>query len=176
MRLLRTAIAGVFRIELVPSVDPRGAFVRTVCRDFLQSQGLAGDFPQCSIVRNARRGVLRGLHFQAPPHAEAKLVQCLTGALYDVVVDLRAGSPTRGSHVALELRGDRAEVLYVPEGCAHGYQTLADDTLVYYHMSARHAPDAEGRVRYDDPRLQIAWPVAEPLLSAKDRDAPPYVW
>lgn len=176
MRLVPTPLAGVFRIELVPSTDPRGAFVRTVCRDFLLAQGLVTDFPQCNLVANRARGVLRGLHFQKSPHGESKLVQCLTGALFDVVVDLRRGEKTYGTHFACELRGDRPEVLYVPQGCAHGYQTLADDTLVYYHMSARYAPTAEGTVRFDDPRLRIAWPVPDPQLSAKDRDAASFTW
>lgn len=176
MRLHATPLPGVFRIELDPVADDRGSFLRTVCRDFLHASGLVTDFPQCNLVRNRRRGVLRGLHFQTPPHAEAKLVHCLSGAVFDVVADLRRGSPKFGAAFAWELRAERPEVLYVPEGCAHGYQTLADDTLVYYHMSHRYVPAAEGRVRYDDPRLGITWPVPAPILSSKDRDAPPYAW
>lgn len=176
MRLHHTPLPGVFRIELVPAEDARGVFLRTVCRDFLRSQGLVADFSQCNLVRNSVAGVLRGLHFQRPPHAETKLVQCLSGALFDVVVDLRPGFSSYGQHVEFELRAERPEVLYVPEGCAHGYQTLAPDTLVYYHMSSGYEPSAEGRLRYDDARLHIAWPLPQPLLSAKDREAAPFVW
>jgi dTDP-4-dehydrorhamnose 3,5-epimerase len=176
MRLHRTSLPGVFRLELAAQADARGAFLRTVCREFLRSHGLCGDFPQCSLVRNGPAGVLRGLHFQRPPHAEVKLVHCLVGALFDVVADLRPGSPTYGTCLTTELSGERPEVLYVPEGCAHGYQTLTPGALVYYHMSAPYAPGAEGRVRWDDPRLAVAWPDPSPVLSAKDRDAVPFSW
>ncbi len=176
MRLHSTPLHGVFRIELEPLADPRGTFLRTVCRDFLLSHGLVADFPQCNLVRNGPRGVLRGLHFQRDPDAEVKLVQCLEGAVFDVVADLRRESRTYGACATFELNGDRPEVLYVPHGCAHGYQTLSDGALVYYHMSAAYAPHAEGRVRFDDARLGIRWSVDAPLLSAKDRDAPPFVW
>ncbi|MEZ5965042.1 MAG: dTDP-4-dehydrorhamnose 3,5-epimerase family protein [Planctomycetota bacterium] len=176
MRLHRTPLPGVFRIELEPKADARGTFLRTVCRDFLRSQGLVADFPQSNLVCNGARGVLRGLHFQRPPHAEVKLVHCLTGAIHDVVVDLRREQPTYGTHLALELSAERPEVLYVPEGCAHGYQTLAADVLVYYHMSEPYQPGAEGLVRYDDPHLGIAWPVPTPTVSPRDRDGAPYAW
>jgi len=176
MQLHPTALAGVFRIQLVPKADARGVFLRTVCREFLRSQGLVADFAQCSVVHNGEAGILRGLHFQRPPHAETKLVHCLAGALYDVVVDLRPASPTYGTHLACELRADRPEVLYVPAGCAHGYQTLAPATLVYYHISVPYAPDAEGTIRFDDARLQVAWPQPPRAMSVRDRDAPPYAW
>lgn len=176
MRLHPLPLPGAFRIELAPAADERGVFLRTVCREFLRSHGLVGDFAQCNLVTNKERGVLRGLHFQHPPHAEVKLVHCLHGALFDVVADLRTDSPAYGTCITLELRGDRPEVLYVPAGCAHGYQVLEPDTVVYYHMSAPYAPHAEGRVRYDDPHLAVRWPIASPILSARDRDAPPYRW
>jgi dTDP-4-dehydrorhamnose 3,5-epimerase len=175
MRLHRTPLPDVYRIELLPLTDPRGTFLRTVCRDFLRAHGLVADFVQCNLVRNGPPGVLRGLHFQHPPHAEVKLVHCVAGAVFDVVADLRRDAPTYGTCASFELHGDRPEVLYVPQGCAHGYQTLTADAVVYYHMSAPYTPQAEGRVRYDDPRLQVRWPLP-PQLSRQDRTVAPFSW
>ena len=176
MHLHRTALAGVILIELAPIGDERGSLQRTVCSEFLAAHGLVTTFVQCNLVQSTRRGTLRGLHFQRQPHAETKLVHCIRGRLFDVVVDLRKDSPTYATQVSVPLAGERPQVLYVPEGCAHGYQTLDDDVSVYYHMSRPYMPAAEGRVRWDDPRLNIAWPVAQPLLSPRDRDAADFVW
>src|SRR5690606_499869 len=131
-------------------------------------------FVQSSTSFNSRRGTLRGLHYQAAPHEEAKLIRCTRGAVFDVAVDLRAGSPTRGRWYGIELSAANARTLYIPEGCAHGFQTIADDTELLYHMSVEYVPDAARGIRWDDPTLAIAWPIADPILSARDRALPCY--
>ena len=176
MQIQATVLPGVWRLILAPHRDARGEFMRTLCRDTLCNHGLVADFPQCNLVRNRQRGVLRGLHFQREPHAETKLVHCLLGQVFDVVADLRPESATYGQHATFELDGARDEVLYVPAGCAHGYQTRSAESLVYYHMSHPHTPTAEGQVRWDDPRLRIAWPTLPPLLSPRDAAAAPFAW
>jgi dTDP-4-dehydrorhamnose 3,5-epimerase len=135
---------------------------------------LASAFVQSSVSFNSRRGTLRGLHYQAAPHGEAKLVRCTRGALFDVAVDLRDGSPTRGKWYGVELSAMNGRTLYIPAGCGHGFQTLADDTEVLYHMSTEYRADAARGIRWDDPTLDIAWPIAEPILSERDRALPAF--
>lgn len=160
-------------IELQPFGDERGQFARTFCRREFGDAGLPTDWVQQNASVSAVRGTVRGMHFQRAPHAEAKLVRCLRGAILDVIVDLRAASPTYGRHQGFELRAGDNRELYVPPGFAHGFQTLTDDVEVSYLVSAFYAPAAEGGVRHDDPLLAIDWPLPVTVLSAKDAGWPP---
>jgi dTDP-4-dehydrorhamnose 3,5-epimerase len=175
VRFVQTELEGVFVVELEEHHDERGFFARTWCAEEMAAAGLASGLAQCSVSRNPRAGTLRGLHFQRPPHEEAKLVRCTRGAIFDVAVDLRPGSPTRGRWVGVELDAESGRALYVPEGCAHGLQTLVDDTDVAYMISAPWAPEAADGVRWDDPHLAISWPeVAERIVNERDRGLPGY--
>jgi dTDP-4-dehydrorhamnose 3,5-epimerase len=176
VRFVETAIQGVVVVELEEHVDERGSFARTWCRDEMADAGLASELAQCSLSRNRLAGTLRGLHFQRPPHEEAKLVRCTSGAMFDVAVDLRPGSPTRGEWVGVRLDPENGRALYVPEGCAHGFQTLVDDTDVAYMISTPHAPESAAGVRWDDPVLAIEWPevAGARTISERDRTLPSY--
>jgi len=163
-----TAVVGAFVVEPEPREDERGAFARTWCREEFARRGLATTLAQCNTSWNIRKGTLRGLHFQAPPFAEAKLVRCTRGSLFDVVLDLRPESSSYLKHHAVTLTWQNRTALYIPEGCAHGFQTLEDGTEVFYQMSAPYAPEAGRGVRWDDPAFGIAWPVAPPILNHRD--------
>jgi dTDP-4-dehydrorhamnose 3,5-epimerase len=154
--------------------DARGWFSETWSRKGLaEAAGIGPDFVQDNQAFNARKGTLRGLHFQKPPHPQAKLVRVLKGAIYDVAVDIREGSPSFGRWVAAELTAERGEQLFVPRGFAHGYCTLTDDTELFYKVDGLYAPETEGGVAWNDPDLAIAWPLdGEPVLSAKDQVLP----
>jgi dTDP-4-dehydrorhamnose 3,5-epimerase len=162
-------LAGAFAVELERIEDERGFFARSFCQDEFRKHGLKPLIAQCNVSWNRKRGTLRGMHFQAPPHEEAKVVRCTRGAIWDVIVDMREGSPTRWRWHAAELTADNRLALYVPEGFAHGFQTLVDDTEVLYQMSESYHPDLARGLRWDDPKLAIGWPLAEPILSARDR-------
>jgi len=159
---------GAVVIEPERLADARGFFARSFCASEFEAHGMNPRVAQCDISFNPRRGTLRGMHFQRPPHAEAKLVRCTAGALYDVALDLRPDSPTFGRHFAIELSAENRTLLYLPEGFAHGFQTLADDTEVFYQLSAAYAPDHAGGVRWNDPAFGIAWPL--PVTMIADRD------
>jgi dTDP-4-dehydrorhamnose 3,5-epimerase len=174
LRFARTEIGGVYLVDLDPHADERGFFARVFCRREFEARGLAGRFDQASLSFNATKGTLRGIHYQAPPCEEAKLVRCTRGALFDVAVDLRPGSPTRGRHVSAVLSARNRRAIYVPEGVAHGFQTLEDETEVLYHMSRPHAPTHARGVRWDDPAFGIAWPPAERTICARDRSYPDF--
>ena len=163
-----TPIPGVFVVALQRVEDDRGSFARSWCRHEFQSQGLNADLVQCNVSFNRRKGTLRGMHFQNAPHAEAKLVRCTRGAIYDVVVDLRSDSPTFTRWAAFELTPDNGRMIYIPEGCAHGFQTLVDATEVFYQMSEFYTPAAASGVRWNDPAFRIAWPIENRILSEKD--------
>ncbi len=169
MKFAPTPLAGAYVIELERIEDERGFFARSFCQEEFRKQGLKPAIAQCNVSWNSRRGTLRGLHFQAAPHAEAKIVRCTRGAIWDVIVDLREGSPTRRRWHALELNADNRLAFYVPEGFAHGFQTLADDSEVLYQMSEFYHPDLARGVRWDDPKLGIRWPIPDPILSPRDR-------
>ncbi|MGE0743951.1 MAG: dTDP-4-dehydrorhamnose 3,5-epimerase [Rhodospirillales bacterium] len=169
MNFRETEIAGVWVIEPAPHVDGRGHFARTFCADAFAAHGLPSAFAQCSTSYNRRRGTLRGLHFQAAPFAEAKLIRCTRGRVFDVAVDLRPASPTYRRWTAVELDAASGRQVYIPEGCAHGFQALADDSELYYQITVRYRPDAVRGLRWDDPAFAIPWPVMPPILS--DRDA-----
>ena len=172
MKFTPTKLPGAFVIDLEPNEDSRGFFARTFCAREFEEHGLAGTFVQCSVSLNRKRGTLRGMHYQRPPATEAKLVRCTAGALYDVIVDLRPGSATFHQHVGVELTARNRRALYVPPICAHGLQTLEDDTEVFYQISAYHAPEAATGVRYNDPRFGIKWPLPVTVVSERDANWP----
>lgn len=167
-----TTLAGAVLIEPEPFRDSRGSFMRTFCTAEFATQDLATEFPQHSISTSCLAGTLRGLHFQAPPHAEIKLVRCIAGAVHDVIVDVRRHSPTFGHWEAFELSAANGRALIVPEGFAHGHQTLEDDTALLYLISKPYAAHAASGIRFDDPRLGIPWPRAISAISERDRSWP----
>jgi dTDP-4-dehydrorhamnose 3,5-epimerase len=169
-----TPLPGAFQIELEPHTDERGGFARTFCEYEFAAHGLATRFRQANLSWNDRAGTLRGLHWQAAPHGEAKLVRCTAGAVWDVIVDLRRDSPSCLRWYATELDARRRNALYVPPGFAHGFLTLADASEVSYWMSESHAPDAARGLRWDDPRLAIAWPARPRVMSERDRALPAF--
>lgn len=172
MKFHPTKLQDVILIELRTIGDARGYFARTFCRDTFAAEGLETEFPQHNTSFSADKGTIRGLHFQRPPHGEVKLMRAVKGAIFDVVVDLRPTSATYGQWAGFELSADTAQVLYVPSGFAHGFQTLQPDTMVAYPTSHPYTPDAEGGVRFDDPDLGIDWPVPVTEVSDKDRSWP----
>lgn len=167
-----TTLPGVFIIEPERREDRRGFFARTWCEEEFAAHGLNPRLVQCSVSLNVLRGTLRGMHYQAPPHAEAKLIRCTRGAIWDVALDLRPDSPTFRRHVGVELSAENHLALYIPEGVAHGFQTLDDNTEVFYQMTAAYAPDAARGVRFDDPAFGISWPIPQPILLDRDRNYP----
>ena len=172
MNFVPTALPGVFVVEPQKLVDERGFFARTWCREALESRGLNPAVAQANVGFSPRRGTLRGLHYQAEPYAEAKLVRCTRGAVHDVAVDLRPDSETFLGWVGLTLSADTHRMLYVPEGCAHGYLTLTDDAEVSYQTSHPYVREAASGRRYDDPALGIEWPIAVAVISEQDRSWP----
>jgi dTDP-4-dehydrorhamnose 3,5-epimerase len=172
MRFVETPLAGAYVLELEPHVDERGFFARTYCDDQFAAHGLPARWPQCNLSRNGRAGTLRGLHYNAPPFQEAKLVRCVAGAIWDVIVDLRPGSPTRLGWFGVELSQEAGNALFVPEGFAHGFISLRDGSDVYYHMGRSFQAGAARGVRWDDPRIAIRWPRAPAVISEGDRGYP----
>jgi dTDP-4-dehydrorhamnose 3,5-epimerase len=170
-----TELAGAYVVDLERREDERGFFARAWCASEFGEHGLSTRLVQCNLSFNARQGTLRGMHFQRDPHAEAKLVRCTRGSVYDVIIDLRPESPTYMRWLGVELSAENRRALYVPEGFAHGYQTLVDDTETFYQVSEFYAPEAEGGVRWNDPAFGIEWPHPDaPLLSPKDASWPDY--
>lgn len=167
-----TDLPGVFVVELEPRADERGFFARTFCREEFEAHGLNPEIAQCSISVNRYPLTLRGLHWQAAPHEEAKLVRCLRGEIFDVAVDLRPRSNTFGHWTSAFLDAESRQALYIPEGFAHGFLTLAADTEVSYAMSTSFAPDAGRGLIWNDPDLAIAWPAPPRIMSEKDRMLP----
>jgi dTDP-4-dehydrorhamnose 3,5-epimerase len=174
MEFRETPLDGVYQLLLERHEDERGYFARTWCtREFL-AMGLPGQCVQASISHNARAGTVRGLHFQWPPSVEAKLVRCEQGAVLDVVLDLRPGSPTYLRHIAVRLDAVKGNALYIPHGCAHGFQVLEDQSRVFYMMSDYFAPELASGVRFNDPAFGIVWPMTVTELSDRDRDCPDF--
>jgi dTDP-4-dehydrorhamnose 3,5-epimerase len=166
-------ISGLWLVELERLEDERGFFSRLFSSDAFQERGLCANYPEWSVSFNRRRGTLRGLHFQAPPHEETKLVLCMRGAIFDVVVDLRPGSASHGRWVGVELSADTKSTLYIPPGFAHGFKTLTDDTEVLYHISERYRPEAARGIRWNDPDVAINWPnTGQRVISGRDRALP----
>lgn len=174
MHFRETGLPGAYLIELDLRSDRRGHFARTWCRDEFARHGLNTRVAQCSVSFNMHRGTLRGLHWQAAPHVEAKLVRCTRGAIYDVVVDLRPTSPAHGRWFAVELTPDNHRQLYIPEGCAHGFQTLEDHSEVSYVISEDYHPESSRGARWNDPRFQIDWPLEVTVISDQDLAYPDY--
>jgi dTDP-4-dehydrorhamnose 3,5-epimerase len=167
MRFLPTSLPGVFVVEPELREDERGFFARTLCREEFATAGLFTIWPQCNISFNRQAGTLRGMHWQAAPHEEVKLVRCTMGAAYDVVLDLRRDSPTFKKWAAFEITAENRRAIYIPADCAHGFQTLADNTELFYHMGeSYHAESARG-VRWDDPAFGIVWPSCERRVIAE---------
>ena len=173
MRFEETAIPGAWVIDIDPIEDDRGWFARTFAAEEFDARGLDPSVVHCNLSFNRRAGTLRGLHWQADPHGEAKLVRCVSGSAFDVIVDLRPGSSTERQWVGVELSAANGRSLYVPEGLAHGFQTLEDDTQLHYQMSHPYEPSHARGVRWDDPALAIEWPAAESrFVSEQDRSLP----
>jgi dTDP-4-dehydrorhamnose 3,5-epimerase len=165
-------LPGAFTIEMQRLEDERGFFARSFCAQEFASRGLPAVMPQSSISFSARRGTLRGLHYQAEPHAEIKLVRCTAGAIFDVIVDARPGSPSFGQWQSFELTRENRLTLVVPAGFAHGFETLADDTEILYQMTRPQVPAAERGIIWNDPDLAIAWPLPPLVMSARDQNLP----
>ena len=175
MIFARTALSGVWLVTPEFREDFRGFFARTWCEREARAAGLNDRWVQTSLSYTKTKGTLRGLHFQRAPHQEIKLVRCTAGAIFDVVVDLRPESPTFRRHLTAELTAENRLALYIPEGCAHGYQTLVDGVEVLYEMSEFYAPEASDGVRWDDPAFAIAWPDRNPILNERDRVYPDFL-
>ena len=165
-----TNVEGVFEINPEPQQDERGFFARTWCQREFDEHGLNSRLVQCSISFSRRRGTLRGLHCQAKPCQEAKLIRCTRGAIYDVALDLRSHSPTYKAWVAATLTAENRQMLYVPEGCAHGFMTLEENTEVCYQMSEYYNAESGRGVRWNDPAFRIAWPGKVEVISERDRN------
>jgi dTDP-4-dehydrorhamnose 3,5-epimerase len=177
VKLVASELPGVFFVEIEPLRDERGFFARTFDAALFAAAGLDASVVQCNTSFNARVGTLRGLHYQAAPHEEGKLVRCTRGCIFDVVVDLRLESPTHGRWLGVELDAAGTRSLFIPGGCAHGFQTLADDSEVHYQMTAPYVPAAARGVRFDDPAFAIDWPDplrGERIVSERDRAFPDY--
>ena len=168
MIFMETKLKGAYLIDYEKMEDERGFFARTFCRKEFESHGLCFEFVQCNISFNALKGTIRGMHFQRAPHEEAKLVRCMKGEIFDVILDLRPESPTCGHWVSFNLLESNYRMLYVPAGCAHGFQTLRDSTEVFYQMSEFYHPESQAGIKPNDPDLGIPWPIEEAILSARD--------
>lgn len=175
MIFTETILKGAFVIDLEPVRDERGMFARTWCQKEFEVQGINVTWVQNNISVNTRKGTLRGMHYQIAPHEEVKLVRCTTGAIYDVIVDLRPASPTYCQHVGMVLSAENRRLLYIPQKFAHGFLTLQDQTEVFYHMSEFHTPGFARGFRWDDSTFHIEWPEAINAMSEKDRSWPPFV-
>jgi dTDP-4-dehydrorhamnose 3,5-epimerase len=174
MNFCQTKLPGVFEIRMQLNSDARGFFARSWCQKEFQDHGLNGNLVQCSVSLNSRKGTLRGMHYQAAPFAETKVVRCTAGAIHDVVLDLRAQSPTFKQWFATVLSAENRHSLYIPEGCAHGFLTLTDESEVLYQMSEFYHPEAGRGVRWNDPSFQIAWPERVEVISDRDRAYPDF--
>ena len=171
-----TKLKGAYVIEINPLEDERGFFARSFCAKEFKEHGLNQNIAQCNISYNGKKGTLRGMHYQAAPHEEAKLVRCTMGAIYDVIIDLRPDSATFKKWIGVELTKENRRMLYVPEGFAHGFQTLEDHTEVLYQMSEFHHPEWARGVRWNDPTFGIFWPVNVEIISIGDQQYPDFKW
>ncbi len=169
MKFTALAVAGSYLVEPEAMTDERGFFSRTFCRDEFAEHGLNPGLVQCSVSFNRHSGTLRGMHYQKPPHEEAKLVRCTSGKIFDVVLDLRPQSASFLNWEGVELSADNYKAIYIPEGCAHGFLTLADGSEVLYQMSEPYHPESAAGVRWDDPAFDIEWPTRNVIIS--DREA-----
>lgn len=175
MHFSELPIAGAFLITLEPIVDERGFFARTFCKSEFSKRGLNPSLDQCSLSYNRKKGTLRGMHYQEAPHLETKIVQCLKGSIYDVLLDLRPTSKTYKQWTAIELGALTRQMVYVPEGVAHGFQTLEDDTEIFYQISVPYAKEFSRTVRWNDPAFNIQWPLNPEMISPKDAECELFV-
>ena len=173
MNFTETKLKGAYMIDVEPIEDERGFFARSWCQKEFRERGLNPNLMQCNISFNKKKGTLRGMHYQAPPHEEAKLVRCTRGGIYDVAIDLRPESETFKQWVGIELTAENCRMLYIPEGMAHGFQTLEDNTEVFYQMTEFYYPESAKGFRWDDPIWNIDWPTCDGrVISDKDRNYP----
>lgn len=172
MRIEPLSLSGLHLVHPDRHADDRGSFARTFCRATFLQHGLADCGLECSLSRNRLRGTLRGMHWQRPPHGEAKLVRCSRGAIFDVAVDIRQGSPSRGSWCGFELSAENGRAFYIPAGFAHGFVTLTDDADVFYQIADPYVPEAATGFRWDDPDVDIDWPIPPLLMSERDASLP----
>lgn len=170
MHFTETKLTGAFILEPEFLEDDRGFFARTWCRREFEAHGLTPRLVQCNISFNRHRGTMRGMHYQVEPHAEAKLVRCTMGAIYDVILDLRPDSATFRKWLAVELTAENRRMLFIPEGLAHGFQTLMDNTEIFYQMSEFYYPEYARGVRWNDPAFGIVWPKGEQIVSIRDQE------
>jgi dTDP-4-dehydrorhamnose 3,5-epimerase len=174
MKYRETKLAGVFEVHIEPQYDARGFFARTWCQNEFAARGLNSRLVQSSISFNTRKGTLRGMHHQVAPYAETKVVRCTRGAIYDVVLDLRPQSPSFKDWIAVVLTAESRNMIYVPEGCAHGFLTLEDDSEVFYEISEFYNAESARGVRWDDPNFRITWPEKVEVISERDRAYPTF--
>jgi dTDP-4-dehydrorhamnose 3,5-epimerase len=174
MKFKETSLKGAYVIEPEQKTDERGFFARTFCRDEFKKHGLNPDISQCNMSYNKKKGTLRGMHYQSQPHGEVKVVSCIKGAIYDIIIDLRHDSPTYRQWVGVELTAENYLMLYVPVDFAHGYLTLEDNTIVTYRVSESYHPDFERGVRWNDLSFGIKWPLKPTVISDKDKNYPDY--
>jgi dTDP-4-dehydrorhamnose 3,5-epimerase len=174
MKFIKTPLDGAYLIELEPIADERGFFARSWCREEFLSHGLNPNLAQCSISFNKKKGILRGMHYQEEPYQEAKLVRCYSGAIYDVILDLRPTSPSHRKWFSAELTATNRTMIYLPKGFAHGFQTLADNCELFYQISESYKPECTRGVRWNDPTFAIEWPSADRIMSDRDRSFPNY--
>jgi dTDP-4-dehydrorhamnose 3,5-epimerase len=174
MKFHPAALNGAYLIDLQKRGDDRGFFARMYCETEFREHGLATNFVQINNSLSSKRGTLRGMHYQLPPASEVKVVRCIRGALYDVILDLRPQSPTFGKSFGAELSAENRRMMYVPNGFAHGFLTMTDDTEAFYLVSAAYAPELERGVRFDDPRMNVMWPEPPVEVSGKDRSWPDF--
>lgn len=170
MQFISTPLLGAYIVEPEKLEDDRGFFARTWCQQEFDHQGLDRNLVQCSISFNKKKGTLRGMHLQLPPYAETKLVRCTQGAIYDVIVDLRTDSETFLQWTAVKLTAENRAALYIPKGCAHGFQTLADNTEILYQMSDLHSAKSAFGFRWNDPSFKIDWPEEISIISQRDQE------
>ncbi|MCP9749908.1 dTDP-4-dehydrorhamnose 3,5-epimerase [Ferruginibacter sp. HRS2-29] len=170
MELIAGNIAGLYTVSLKKLEDERGFFARTYCKNEFAKIGFNKEFVQFNHSFNKSKGTIRGMHFQVPPFAETKLIRCVQGAVYDVAVDLREGSPTFLQYAGIELNEENMLAVLIPEGFAHGFQVLKDNSALIYHHTEVYTPGADGGIRFDDPALAIQWPLDPLLVSQKDRE------
>jgi dTDP-4-dehydrorhamnose 3,5-epimerase len=172
---LETPLPGAFVLGAESHEDSRGSFTRTFCRREFEEHGLDPQVAQCNLSFNRRRGTLRGMHYQAAPREEVKLVRCVRGAIYDVIIDLRPDSPTYTRHFGIVLSAEERNALYIPRGFAHGFQSLEDGTEVMYQMSEFYSPEHARGVRWDDPAFGIEWPISDPIILERDATYPDFL-
>jgi len=172
MIFTQSPLSGAYVVDMQPLPDERGFFARSYCADEFAAHGLGPELRQCSVSYNARKGTLRGMHYQGPPHEEHKLVRCTAGAIFDVIVDIRAASPTYRRWYGAELTQDNRRSLFIPPGFAHGFVSLTDHAEVYYMISVAHAPQFSRGLRWNDPAFAIKWPLPPAVISERDAGYP----